>query len=361
MISIKVNATKPYEVIIGSGVISELGTVIKRTCPKAEKVLFVSDSNVAPLHLGEVIAILREGYGELETEEYIFEAGEQNKNLSTIDNIFDKLASFGMTRTDVIVSLGGGVTTDMAGFAAATYMRGIPVIHLPTSLLAQVDASVGGKTGVDHRSGKNIIGAFYQPQAVIIDVDFVKTLPSKVFTEGMAEVIKYAFIMDKPLYELLNKTDRAELQGDSKLLIEVIGKCAEDKVTVINEDEFDNGRRQLLNFGHTMGHIIERDSNFTVTHGDAVSIGMGIIAKASCEQGLCSKETCEALINLLIKYGLPIDFKFNAAHLARSAMHDKKARGSMVSVIVLKDIGEAVINKMSSNEIYEFIRDVLQA
>lgn len=348
---IRVNASRPYDVIIGSGLLENISNIIRETCPRAERVLVVSDSNVAPYHLKNVCDSLK----NFAVSSFVFEAGEKSKNLTTIDAVYDACAGFGMTRTDLILSLGGGVTTDMAGFAAATYMRGIPVIHMPTSLLCDVDASIGGKTGVDHPSGKNIIGAFYQPSCVIINVDFLSSLPDAVFTEGMAEVIKYAFIMDKELFSLLEKNNIHSLRSDISLLEKVITRCAADKIEIVNEDEFDNGRRQLLNFGHTVGHVIELASNFNTSHGEAVALGMAIIARASVHAAICDNTVCDSLLKLLNSYGLPSSYDYSPADIAHSAMHDKKARGSVVSLIVLEDIGRASIHKMNESEIKEFL------
>ena len=247
MMTVNVRASKEYNVEIGDGIVSKLGEMTKAVCPKAIKVLIVSETNVAALYL-DAVKVQLEGAG-LEVATYVFEAGEKSKNINEIAGMWNKMAEAGFTRTDIVVGLGGGVTTDMAGFAASTFLRGIDVIQVPTSLLAMVDASVGGKTGIDIPMGKNQVGAFWQPSLVLEDTSFLKTLPEK-----------YAFIMDEKLLDLLEKQN-GNIRDDAAVLENVIGMCVSDKAEIINEDETDNGRRQILNFGHTAGHVIERDTS----------------------------------------------------------------------------------------------------
>ena len=264
------------------------------------------------------------------------------------------------TRTDIVVSLGGGVATDMGGFAAATFLRGIKVVQIPTSLLAMADAALGGKTGIDLPQGKNLAGAFHQPSMVIEDTDCLSTLPSEVFTEGMAEVIKYAFIMDKDLYEVLSKIaseGRAmSLQEDIDTLTKILISCVKDKAEVITEDEKDNGRRQILNYGHTIGHVIERNSNFTLAHGVCVAKGMGIITDACLRAGMMSADTAESIKGLISAYGLPTGDPITAEDAVSGAMNDKKKRGDTISLILVNEIGSAEIKKMTPEELLEFLR-----
>ena len=291
MRTVRVNAaSKSYDVLIGRGAVNVLGDEAKKVCPGALKVLVVSESNVAPLYLDAVKAKLADA--GLEVFDYVFEAGEQNKNINEIAGMWNKMAENGFTRTDFVVGLGGGVTTDMAGFAASTFLRGIKVIQLPTSLLAMVDASVGGKTGIDIPMGKNQVGAFWQPSLVLEDISFLKTLPDEVFTEGMGEVTKHAFIMD---LELLGKLEKADgnIRDDEDVLEEIVYMNVADKASVVGEDETDNGRRQTLNFGHTVGHVIERDSGFAKPHGMCVAMGMGIIIDACVRAGTLKKEDAD--------------------------------------------------------------------
>ena len=352
MMTINVRASKEYNVEIGDGIVSRLGEMTKAVCPKAIKALIVSESNVAALYLDVVKAQL-EGAG-LEVETYVFEAGEKSKNINEIAGMWNKMAEAGFTRTDIVVGLGGGVTTDMAGFAASTFLRGIDVIQVPTSLLAMVDASVGGKTGIDIPMGKNQVGAFWQPSLVLEDTSFLKTLPDDVFTEGMGEVTKYAFIMDEKLLDLLEKQN-GNIRDDAAVLEEVIGMCVADKAEIINEDETDNGRRQILNYGHTAGHVIERDSGFTKPHGICVAKGMGIFMDACVKAGTLSAEDAKRMKDLLAMYKLPASDEITAEDIVKGAMNDKKKRGNTLSVILVNKIGKAEIKKMTAEEFLKFL------
>jgi 3-dehydroquinate synthase len=352
MMTVKVRASKEYNVEIGDGIISRLGEMTKAVCPKAIKALIVSETNVAALYLDTVKAQL-EGAG-LEVATYVFEAGEKSKNINEIAGMWNKMAEAGFTRTDIVVGLGGGDTTEMAGFAAATFLRGIDVIQVPTSLLAMVDASVGGKTGIDIPMGKNQVGAFWQPSLVLEDTSFLKTLPDDVFTEGMGEVTKYAFIMDEKLMDLLEKQN-GNIRDDAAVLENVIGMCVSDKAEIINEDETDNGRRQILNFGHTAGHVIERDSGFTKPHGICVAKGMGIFMDACVKAGTLSAEDAKRMKDLLAMYKLPASDEITAEDIVKGAMNDKKKRGNTLSVILVNKIGKAEIKKMTAEEFLKFL------
>uniref|UniRef100_UPI0040297A53 3-dehydroquinate synthase n=1 Tax=Ruminococcus bromii TaxID=40518 RepID=UPI0040297A53 len=266
MKTIHVSTGSPYDIMIERGILDNCGEIIKKLS-NAEKITIVTDTNVAPLYKWRVLnSLSQQGY---QTTAHVFQAGEQSKNLNTIADIYDTLADFKMTRKDLIVALGGGVTGDMAGFAAATYLRGIDFVQIPTSLLAQVDSSVGGKTGVDIAQGKNLVGAFYQPKAVLIDPDTLSTLPDQFITDGMAEIIKYGCIKDSEFFEMLANGDALEHIDD------VIETCVKIKRDVVNRDEKEAGERMLLNFGHTLGHAIEKIYNYTgITHGMAVAVGL---------------------------------------------------------------------------------------
>ena len=345
-------ASKTYDVLIGKDAVTSLGTEVKRLCPKAMKVLVVSETNVAPLYLDKVTSQL-ESIG-LEVISYVFEAGEQNKNINEIAGMWNKMAEAGFTRTDIVAGLGGGVTTDMAGFAASTFLRGIDVIQIPTSLLAMVDASVGGKTGIDIPMGKNQVGAFWQPALVLEDTSFLKTLPDGVFTEGMGEVTKHAFIMDLALFDKLEKAN-GNIRDDEDLLEEIVYMNVSDKASVVSTDETDNGRRQTLNFGHTVGHVIERDSGFTKPHGVCVAMGMGIIMDACVRAGTLDKNDAEKMKNLLKLYKLPVTDNITPEAIVNGALNDKKKRGDTLSVILVNKIGEAEIKKMTKEEFLEFL------
>ncbi|MCR5327704.1 MAG: 3-dehydroquinate synthase [Saccharofermentans sp.] len=353
MRTVRVNAaSKSYDVIIGKDAIELLGAEAKKLAPGAVKVLVVSESNVAPLYLDKVKDEL-EGAG-FEVADYVFGAGEQNKNINEIAGMWNKMAEAGFTRTDFVVGLGGGVTTDMAGFAASTFLRGIKVIQVPTSLLAMVDASVGGKTGIDIPMGKNQVGAFWQPSLVLEDISFLKTLPDEVFTEGMGEVTKHAFIMDPELFDKLMEAD-GDIRSNEDLLEEIVCMNVADKASVVGEDETDNGRRQTLNFGHTVGHVIERDSGFTKPHGICVAKGMGIVIDACVRAGTLASDDAEKMKALLKLYKLPVTDDITPEAIVEGAMNDKKKRGDTLSVILVNKIGKAEIKKMTAEEFLKFL------
>ena len=341
MKKITVKVEKPYNVLVGSGLLAQSGNLIKETDSKIQKLMIVSDSNVAPLYMSELRASLETA--GFEVFDFVFKAGEQSKTLNTIGEILGALAKAAFTRTDAIVALGGGVATDMAGFAASIFLRGIKVFQLPTSLLAQVDASVGGKTGVDLPEGKNLVGAFWQPSLVIADTAMLSSLSDQIFTEGMAEVIKYAFILDKALYEKL----LSRLTKNSPGLEEVVARCIELKAEVVSQDEHDNGLRQLLNFGHTIGHVIEAKSNFIVSHGFAVAKGMERISRAS--------PVHEELVQMLKLYELPCDDSISPDQIMAGIMNDKKKRGSSITAVLVNEIGKGQLKPMPIEEFRNYL------
>lgn len=354
---IEIHASSDYEVLTGAGLLETCGKLVKEACPGAEKCLVVSETNVAPLYFNTVKSSLeREGFSVYKD---VFEAGESSKNISTITGMWGAMADAGFTRTDIVITLGGGVTGDMGGFAAATFLRGIRFVQIPTSLLAMADASVGGKTGIDLKEGKNLVGAFHQPSLVIEDVECLKTLPADRFTEGMAEIIKMALIMDKDLFEKLEEISASgkamSLQKDTATLLNVVCRSVADKAEVVMEDEHDNGRRQLLNFGHTIGHVIERDSNFSLAHGVCVAKGMGIMSDSCLAAGYTDEETCGRIKKLISDFGLPVSDPISPKDAVKGAMNDKKKRGSHISVILVNRIGEAEIRKMTPEEFMRFL------
>lgn len=359
MITTTVKASKEYKVFTGSGLLTTSGEVMREVAPKALKLLIVSESTVAPLYLDKVrSSAVANGF---EVYEYIFEAGEASKNINSIAGMWGVMAKAGFTRTDLVAALGGGVATDMAGFAAASFLRGIDVVQIPTSLLAMVDAAVGGKTGIDLPEGKNQVGAFWQPSAVIEDTDCLLTLPDEVFSEGMGEVLKYAFIMDIPLFNILKENAKLGIgiKNDAWLMEKIVGMCVADKADVTMSDEFDNGRRQTLNYGHTVGHVIERNSNYTKPHGMCVAKGMGIITDACVAEGSLSSDEANEMKELIKAYGLPVEDEITAEEAVSGAMNDKKKRGNTLSVILVNKIGESEIRKMSPEEFHTFLRGAL--
>lgn len=343
MKKVQVNASEKYDILIGKNIISDCGRLAGEVF-KGGKALIVSDDKVFPIY-GEVVknSLIKSGFS---VEVFIFENGEKSKNIGTYTKILEALSLKKLTRTDFIVALGGGVTGDMAGFAAATYQRGIKFVQIPTTFLAAVDSSVGGKTGVNLEAGKNLAGAFWQPSLVICDTETFKTLDEVTFSDGMAEAIKYGVIKDAGLF--------SELSGDFEIT-DIVERCVKIKRDVVEEDEFEKGNRKILNFGHTLGHGIEKCSNYSVTHGQAVSIGMCIITKAAEKLRICEKGTCEKLTGLLKKCGLPTECTYKKDELFLAALSDKKRSGDCITVVLPKKIGECVLKKITKDELPEYI------
>lgn len=347
MKTIHVSTGNPYDIFIERGIIDKCGEYAKKLS-KAEKVTVISDSNVAPIYSNRIVKSLENSGFTVKL--HTFTAGEESKHLGTIAEMYNTLAEFRMTRKDLIVALGGGVTGDMAGFAAASYLRGIDFIQIPTSLLSQVDSSVGGKTGVDLPQGKNLVGAFHQPVAVLIDPDTLLTLPDDYICDGMAEVIKYGCIKDAEFFDFLAKGTALQHIED------VIEICVSIKRDVVSRDERESGERMLLNFGHTLGHSIEKIYNFNgISHGMAVAIGMVLITKASEQAGLTSQGTAEKIASVCIKYGLPVSDKASFKAMAEAAKGDKKTAGKCINLVLLNSIGDSFIKKISLDELEKFI------
>lgn len=347
MKKLTVKTGKIYDILIKRGIISGCGELI---CPlaKGNKAMIISDSNVYPIY-GDTVKTSLKNSG-FDVYFHIFTAGEQSKNLDSIAKMYNSLAENNFSRYDIIIALGGGVTGDMAGFAAATYMRGIDFVQIPTSLLAQVDSSVGGKTGVDIKQGKNLVGAFWQPLAVIIDPNTLNTLTPEFFADGMAEVIKYGCIKSTALFDKLEKENAIDIIED------IIFDCVSIKSKVVENDERESGERMLLNFGHTLGHSIEKAYNYTgITHGQAVGIGMMMITKASEKHGISVPGSAQQIEKLLQKYNLPILDKTPVRTITDGAFSDKKSSGDSINVVLLKKIGDSFIKKLKKNELYNFI------
>ncbi|HHZ05175.1 MAG TPA: 3-dehydroquinate synthase [Clostridiales bacterium] len=337
----------PYDIIIDRNLLNSCGTYIK-PLTKANRVMVISDSNVFPLY-GESIKKSLENTG-YQVFTYTFKAGEEQKRLSTINEMYNALADNGFTRKDLIVALGGGVTGDMAGFAAATYLRGIDFVQIPTSLLAQVDSSVGGKTGVDIPQGKNLVGAFWQPILVLIDPNTLSTLSDKLFADGMGEVIKYGCIKSRELFEKLERLNANSIIDD------IIYDCVSIKRDVVQNDEREKGQRMLLNFGHTLAHAMEKEHNYsTLTHGEAVAIGMVMMTLASEQNNLTPTGTANRIARLCEKYSLPTADTTPIQKIVRSTSGDKKSAGNAISLIILKDIGCSQTYKIDKKDLLQFI------
>ena len=341
MITVTIHASRSYDVLIGSGLLPRLGEETVKL-GNVKTVCIVSDSNVWPLY-GETAKSSLE-YAGFCVVSFVFPAGEASKNGFTYLELLNYLAENQLTRSDLIVALGGGVVGDLAGFAAASYLRGIRFVQVPTTLLAAVDSSVGGKTAIDLPAGKNLAGAFCQPSLVLCDTDTLNTLPTEIFRDGCAEVIKYAILYDPSLFAWL------ETQGLSFHREAVIARCVELKRDVVMEDEYDTGARMQLNLGHTIGHGVEAASHFGISHGCEVAIGTAIVCRGSkCQD-------TDRILSLLQAFGLPTDTAFSAEDLYAFTLSDKKRSGNTISLIVPQKIGTCHIVPTPVEELKSFIQ-----
>ncbi|MCI7741580.1 MAG: 3-dehydroquinate synthase [Clostridiales bacterium] len=346
MKTIEINTARPYKVVVGSGLIGQTGELAAPLI-RGRKAVIVAGSNVFPLY-GEAVreSLERAGFSVCST---VYPAGEKSKTADTLVDILNFLAEHQLTRADAVFALGGGVTGDMAGLAAALYQRGITCVQLPTTLLAAVDSSVGGKTAVNLKAGKNQMGVFSQPALVVCDTDCLKTLPPEVYTEGWAEVVKYAFIRQGPLQELLLA------EKPEERIEEIIAECVKIKRDVVTEDEFDLGTRQLLNFGHTIGHAIEKCSGYSWYHGMAVAVGMAMMIRACRKKGICDEECLEKAELLLKKFGLPQDCEYPAEALLEAAVSDKKRSGGTITLVLPESFGVCTLQKTPFEQLGELI------
>lgn len=347
MNTVTVTASKNYEIRIGRDLLPQIGKYLD-TIKSAGKTAILSDSHVWPLY-GKIVeqSLINAGFQPIH---YVIPAGEASKNIDTYYRIVNFLAEKRLTRSDTVIALGGGVVGDMAGFVSATYLRGIDYIQLPTSLLAMVDSSVGGKTAIDLPSGKNLVGAFYQPRLVLCDICALSTLPDSVFRDGCAEVIKYGILYDTQLFSHLEEHG---LNFDKAY---VVTRCVELKRDVVNADEFDRGARQKLNLGHTIGHGVEAYSNFSVSHGNAVAIGTAVITRAAVKLGLCPATDCERVLRVLEQFSLPCTTNYTPEQLAQCALSDKKRSGDVVNLIIPVTVGSCIIEPTPIAELHSIIK-----
>lgn len=341
-----VNASRSYDIIIGAGLLDNAGEYIAAV-HKPCKAVIVAGTNVAPLYADRVLASMKSA--GFDARLYVIPAGEQHKKLSVVEELLLFCAEAKLTRSDIMVALGGGVTGDMTGFAAAIYRRGIEFIQLPTTLLAAVDSSVGGKTAVDLPIGKNLVGAFHQPSLVLCDTDTLDTLPEEIFRAGCAEVIKYGILGNEPFFNELRSKHIADQ------IEHVIAVCAAMKRDIVNEDEFELGVRKLLNLGHSFGHAVETYSDYSLSHGFSVSIGMAIITRAAYAKGCCSRETLVRVLDILSAYDLPTECDYTSDELLDIALSDKKFSAGSISLIVPTGIGSCVIEKVPGTELKDWL------
>jgi len=347
MKKVKVSASKSYEVIIGKNILKDTG-IFAAAVIKPCRAAVITDSTVNGLYAEALIGSLeKEGFSVVK---YVFPAGEQSKNMETLGDILEFLAENHLTRSDIIVALGGGVVGDISGFAASVYLRGIKFVQVPTTFLAAVDSSVGGKTAVNLNSGKNLAGAFHQPCLVVCDTETFKTLPDDTFADGVAETVKYGMITDLMLF--------GKMTGEWDIE-DVTARCVEIKAQVVNADEFDTGTRQLLNFGHTVGHAIEKCSGLEITHGHGVAMGMQVVTTASEKLGYCPEGTAAILKRTLEKCRLPVTCPYSAKELAEAAMGDKKRSGDEITLVIPEKVGKCILKKINVKELEGFISEGL--
>lgn len=331
-----------YDILIGNGLFYALGKIVLEL--GFSKVAIVTDDIVDTLYSGIIEKSLLNN--KISYAKIIIPAGEQSKSQKELFNIYNSLIENGINRKDLIIALGGGVVGDIAGFAASTYMRGIAFMQLPTTLLAQVDSSVGGKVAIDLPAVKNLVGSFYQPVLVVADMDTLNTLDRRQLSAGMAEVLKYACISDEGLLGII----------ESKNMEQIVKRCCEIKATYVNEDPFDRGRRTELNFGHTVGHAIEVLSQYSLLHGECVAIGMYAMARAGEKLGITKEGTSKEILRMLKILGLKSELEFKLEDIVALMAKDKKVEADGINVVMLQQIGKAVIVKLKPEKILEALK-----
>lgn len=333
-----------YEVKIGSGLLPAIGREVS-ACTKAKRCALVSGENVFPLY-GDIVLESLKNAG-VEAYPIVFPAGENTKCLKRYGELLEFLAEHTLTRSDCVIALGGGVTGDLAGFAASTFQRGIGFVQVPTTLLASVDSSVGGKTAVNLPAGKNQVGSFYQPSLVLCDTDTLDTLPERELSAGFAEVIKYGILGDETLFSAL-ENGKADIAN-------IIERCVQCKADIVAEDEHDLGKRRLLNLGHTFGHAVESRSSYTFLHGEAVAIGTAMISRAAVRKGMLDQNACARILSLLHGFSLPTESPYPAAELYDTLLLDKKFSQGILHLIVPQAIGHCETVAVTPAELKEWL------
>jgi len=346
MNKITVNASKTYDILVGAGLLNDAGAIVSKTAG-GQIAAIITDNIVDALYSNQLgNSLTQSGYHIVK---YVIPNGEASKNGEQFLSIINFLANEKLSRTDVVVALGGGVVGDLAGFAAASYMRGVHFVQIPTTLLSAVDSSVGGKTAINIAAGKNLAGAFYQPNAVICDVSLLSTLSSEAYKDGCAEMIKHGVIADNELFNLYKKPicDQYEQAISCNVAI---------KSRIVENDELEKGERKLLNFGHTVGHAIELLSGYEITHGQAVAAGMAIETRAAHKMGLCSEDCVREMMDMLKRYDLPTSTIFSASKLANACLSDKKRDGGKITMIFPVKVGKCVLRDISVTDVENVIK-----
>ena len=348
LLTVNVNRKPCYDIMIEKDFFS-LKQKIEEIDLASRKCMIVSDSNVGPIYKEAIMNELKESCTEIHYFE--FKAGEESKNLNIVQQLITEMIEKKFTRKDFILALGGGVTGDLAGFSASIYMRGIPFIQVPTSLLAQVDSSIGGKTGVDFDQYKNMIGAFYMPKLVYINTNTLNTLPARQYYSGMAEVMKYGLIMDASFYEWIIDKMYGIHDKEEAVLEEMIEYCCKCKQRIVERDPYENGDRALLNFGHTIGHAIEKSKNFELLHGECVALGCVCAAYISWKKNMLTMDEYYEIRDMFVPFNLPISLdELNPEEVIELTKSDKKSEGAYTKFILLKRVGKAVIDKTVTDE-----------
>ena len=342
---------RSYPIYVGAAILARAGELLTEAGLRG-KVAVVSNPTVAQLYLDPIHQALSQS--GLEVVPILVPDGEEHKNIHSLQTIYDRLIAARLERKSCVLALGGGVIGDLAGFAAATYLRGVPYVQVPTTLLAQVDSSVGGKTAIDHAQGKNLIGAFYQPKLVLIDVAVLKTLPHREMVAGLAEVIKYGVIEDAALFELLEAEIEKLMRLESERLIGTIATCCAIKARVVEADEREDDYRAVLNFGHTIGHALEAVTGYSeILHGEAIGVGMVKAAMLSSRQGFCDPPTFERIVRLIQQAGLPTEIPNNVSlsALIQAMEVDKKAAAGKIKFVMCAGLGKTSFHWLTPGEI----------
>ena len=354
MRKLTVSTLPPYDICIERGLLRQAGTYCRQVLPRAKRIFLVTDTNVGPLY-GQTVLESLENAGfavHLET----LPAGERTKSGKSLLGLWESMVDFGLTRTDAVAALGGGMTGDLAGFAAATVLRGVDFIQIPTTLLAQVDSSVGGKVAVNLENGKNLAGAFRQPRLVLMDPDVLDSLPDRVFSDGMAEVIKYGCISDREFFDFL--ASHPDRQSITQNMEHVLETCCDLKRQVVERDEKDTGERMLLNFGHTVGHAFEKSGGYEAwSHGQSVAAGMCAAVRLGAKYGVGGEDLLPPLERLLTAFDLPVSIPCTRQEILQAVGTDKKNAGKEISLIFLERIGKACICKMKQERLPELLAE----
>ena len=346
-------ASRGYDVIVGAGLLDQVGALVKKSAG-GSRCCVITETNVGPLYAERVERSLAEAGYDV-ADRLVFPAGERNKTLFTLGELLEGLAERSLTRSDVVVALGGGVTGDMGGLAAALYLRGIRVVQVPTSLLAMVDSSVGGKTAVDLAAGKNLVGAFWQPSLVVADVTCLQTIEESLFTDSCGEVVKHAVLADAALLDELTELPLNAPESSQERLARIIARNVAIKRDVVSADEREAGVRQTLNLGHTIGHAIEAASEFTLGHGSCVAAGLCMVARAARRLDWCSMDTSERIERCVAAHGLPTGTDLSIDTLMRYIAHDKKRHDETVNLVVPREIGQAEVRPVALSELARIV------